>query len=83
MHHRYGLFVALLLATAQPVLGAIKETELPDKEMLKMMEFLRDMEMIKQLDMMREMDQADSVGADAKRNSPVKSTAVRKTEAPK
>jgi len=78
-----GLRLVLLLATAQPAPGATKEAELPDKEMLKMMDFLREMEMIKQMEMIRELDQAEAVGERAKNGTPAKSAPARKKEAPK
>ena len=56
-----GLSLALALAAA-PVAGATKDQDLPDKEMLRMMEFLKEIEMIKQMDMLRELHHVDSAG---------------------
>jgi hypothetical protein len=56
------LSLALLIAAAPPALAATKDQELPDKEMLRMMEFLKEMEMIKQMDMLRELHQVDGGG---------------------
>ncbi|MBI2987178.1 MAG: hypothetical protein HYY45_10475 [Deltaproteobacteria bacterium] len=36
-----------------------KQEELPDREVLKLMELLRDWDMIKNLDLMRQMDQLE------------------------
>jgi hypothetical protein len=81
MNRRWLPLGILLIATSAAV-GATKQAELPDKEMLKMMEFLREMEMIKQLEMMRELDRADSLGEQAKNGSLQKPSATKK-EAPK
>jgi hypothetical protein len=83
MNHRNWLPLTLLLATAQPALGATKETQLPDKEMLQIMEFLREMEMVKQMEMMRELDHVESVGEQAKNSAPPKPSPVKKKEPPK
>ena len=56
MHRRKCLPLVILLIAAPALFGATKEQEPPDKELLKMIEFLRDMEMFKQLEMMRELD---------------------------
>jgi len=83
MYHLNGLSLALFLAVAQPALGAGRDADVPDKEMLKMMEFLRDMEMIKQMEMMRELDRAELAGDAAKSSTPTRSATARKKEAPK
>ena len=84
MNHRRWLPLIILLIAAPAAFGATKEQELPDKEMLKMIEFLREMEMIKQLEMMRELDRAESLGGEPAKNSlPQKPALVKKTEAAK
>ena len=82
---RYSNYVsfALALAGATPAVSATKEPDLPDKEMLKMMEFLREMEMIKQLDLMRDMHQVDTVGVQAKDGAPRKAAPPIKKETSK
>ncbi len=56
---RNPLPLALLLIAVPGLFAATRETDLPDKEMLKMMEFLREMEMVKHMEMMRELDRAE------------------------
>ena len=84
MNHRHGLPLGLLLfAAAQPALGATRDAERPDKEMLRMIEFLRDMEMLKQMDLIRELDRAESLGEPARSGAAAKSAPARKKENPK
>lgn len=75
---RTRLPLALFLIALPGLMGAARETDLPDKEMLKMMELLREMEMVKQLEMMRELDRAESVGVPAKTIQPQKPLAKKK-----
>jgi hypothetical protein len=71
------LFLALLVSS----LGiAATKDEPPDREMLKMMEFLREMEMIKQMEMLRDMHVVESAGDQAKNPTPQKSTPGKKKE---
>ena len=72
MKHRHGLPLILVLATVQPLRGASKNQELPDKEMLRMMEFLKEMEMIKQIEMMQDLHHVDAVGEQVKNARPAK-----------
>jgi len=83
MNRRRWLTLVILLIAAPLVFGATKQQVLPDKEMLKMIEFLREMEMIKQLEMMRELDRAESLGEQAKNSLPQKPALATKKEAPK
>ena len=84
MNRRRRLPLIILLIAAPALFGATKEPELPDKEMLKMIDFLREMEMIKQLDMMRDFDRAGLLGDQAKNPLPQKpALAKTKEEAPK
>jgi len=76
------LIILLIAASAAFGATAIKEPEVPDKEMLKMSEFLRDIETIKQLEMMRDLDRSGLLGDQAK-NSPPQKPAATKKEAPK
>ena len=64
-----GISLALVLAAASAA-AATKDQQLPDKEMLRMMEFLKEMEMIKQMDMLRELHHVDGVGDQVKNNRP-------------
>ena len=80
---KYGncLPLALVLAAAPPLMSATKDQELPDKEMLRMMEFLREIEMIKHMEIMRDMPQVESVGAQTKDSPPRKPTITKKEAA--
>ena len=82
---KYGsrLALAFTLAATPPAVSATKEPELPDNEMLKMIEFLREMEMIKQLDLIRDMHQLDAVGVQAKDSAPRKAAPPIKKETAK
>jgi hypothetical protein len=57
-----GLTLLLILAVSTGGFAASKDNQPPDKEMLRMMDFLRDMEMIKQVDMMQDLSQVEKVG---------------------
>ena len=83
MHRRHWLPLIILLIVAPAVYGATKEPEIPDKEMLKMMDLLREMEMIKQLEMMRDMDRAGLLGEQAKNSLPQKPPLAKMKESPK
>ena len=52
--------------------AATKDSEPPDREMLKMMELLREMEMIKQIDMLQDMQRLEN-------SDPVKDSAAQKS----
>ena len=54
--------VLLVLAVSTVGFSANKDRSAPDKEMLRMMDFLREMEMIKQADMMHDLSQVERVG---------------------
>ena len=77
------LSLGILLITTSAGFAATKQAEPPDKEMLKMIEFLREMEMIKQLDMLRELDRAESLGEQAKNSLPKTPAPAKNKEAPK
>jgi hypothetical protein len=62
MRKTSALPLLLLLAVAHPSQPATKEAERPDKEMLRMMDFLREIEMIKQAEMMQELSQVEQAG---------------------
>lgn len=80
---RNQLPLALLLIAVPGLFGATREAELPDREMLKMIEFLREMEMVKQMEMMRELDRAESVGEPGKNSLAQKPAAAKTKETPK
>ena len=83
MKHRNWLALALVLAAAPPVLGAAKDQQPPDKEMLKMLEFLREMEMIKRVDMMQDLHHVEAVDDRAMNSMQPKAVPVKKKETPK
>jgi len=72
-----SFFVAL--ATSIGV-AATKDARPPDREMLKMMEFLRDMEMIKQMEMLRDMQTIESTDSLAKGEAPPRNPPRAKKE---
>jgi hypothetical protein len=82
---KYGnwLALAVVLAAAPPAAGATRDQEPPDKEMLKMIEFLREMDMIKQMEMMQDIHHVEAVGEQAKSATPQKPAPVKKKETPK
>ena len=64
--------ILLLTATVSAGRAATKDPQLPDREMLKMMEFLRHMEMIKQMEMLQDMQHLENGGAQPKTAAPEK-----------
>jgi len=78
MKYGNGLILALVLAVAPAIAAATKDQEIPDREMLRMMELLKEMEMIKQLEMMRELHHVDPVGDQVKNAKPAKPLAAKK-----
>jgi hypothetical protein len=78
---RLPVGLILSFALLVPLLGvAATKDEPPDREMLKMMEFLREMEMIKQMEMLRDMHVVESAGDQVKNPTPQKSTPGKKKE---
>jgi len=57
-----GPTLLLVLAVSTVGFAASKDNQPPDKEMLRMMDFLREMEMIKQVEMMQDLSQVEKVG---------------------
>ena len=53
--------VLLVLAVSTVGFAANKDNSAPDKEMLRMMDFLHEMEMIKQAEMMQDLSQIERV----------------------
>jgi hypothetical protein len=62
MRHVSWLTVLFVLAVSTVGFSANKDSSAPDKEMLRMMDFLREMEMIKQAEMMQDLSQVEQVG---------------------
>jgi len=80
MNYRHCCSLALLLGAVQPVASATKERDLPDKAMLRMIDFLRDMEMIKQMEMLQDMQHLEAGGDEAKISAPRKAATATKKE---
>ena len=78
MNLRGWLRLIILLIGVPVLFGAAREQEPPDKEMLKMMEFLREMEIIKQQELMRELDRAESLAAQGGTSAPQKPVVAKK-----
>jgi hypothetical protein len=77
-----GVFL-LLAASSSAAFAATKDSDPPDREMLKMMEFLRQMEMIKQMEMLRDMQHLEGDGAETKAPIPQTRAPGKKKEAVK
>ncbi|MBM2804550.1 MAG: hypothetical protein HW419_2443 [Deltaproteobacteria bacterium] len=80
MKYRNGLTLALLLAAAPSAAAASKDQELPDREMLRMIEFLKEMEMIKQIELMQDLHHVDAVGDQVKNARQPKPAPAQKKE---
>ena len=74
--------LALTLGISAIAFAAAKDSEPPDREMLKMMELLREMEMIKQIDMLQDMQRLEN-NDPVKDSAPQKSAPGKKKETPK
>ena len=77
------LVLFVLALTPATLLAASKQAERPDKEMLRMMDFLRDLEVIKNMDMMKDMQHVEPVGDQAPRGTAQTSLPAKKKEAAK
>ena len=78
MKYANGLTLALVLAAAPPAAAATKDQEIPDREMLRMMELLKEMEMIKQIEMMQDLHHVGPAGDPVKNAKPAKSLPGKK-----
>jgi hypothetical protein len=72
-----------ILALAPAGHAATKDSERPDREMLRMMDFLREMEMIKQAEMMQELSQVERAGDQLSDTRARKPLPAKKKEAAK
>jgi hypothetical protein len=77
-----GLTLVLILAVFTTGFAASKDSQSPEKEMLRMMDFLREMEMIKQAEMMQDLSQVDQVGQSSE-TRPQKPLPFKRKEAAK
>jgi hypothetical protein len=82
MRQVIGLTLLLVLAVSTAGFAASKDSPSPDKEMLRMMDFLREMEMIKQAEMMQDLSQVEQVGQSSDMR-PRKSLPSKRKEAAK
>jgi hypothetical protein len=51
--------VLLVLLIVSPALAATKDNEKPDREILRMMDFLRELELMKNIEMMQDLPHVD------------------------
>ncbi|HEX4989608.1 MAG TPA: hypothetical protein VFW91_12575 [Candidatus Binatia bacterium] len=82
MRHVTWPIVLLVLTVSTVGFAANKDGSAPDKEMLRMMDFLREMEMIKQAEMMQDLSQVEQVGQSSD-TRPQKSLPSKRKEAAK
>jgi hypothetical protein len=74
--------IALLAGTftAFSLMAATKDSDKPDKEMLRMMELLKDMDMIRQIDLMQDIQKVEPSAGAAEGTATEKSVPARKRE---
>jgi len=77
------LMLLVALALARPSLAATRDSDRPDREMLRMIEFLREMEMIKQMEMMEDMKSLETPEDRVREAATQKSAPTGKKEATK
>ena len=75
--------VLLVLAVSTAGFSANIDNFVPDKEMLRMMDFLREMEMIKQAEMMQDLSQVEQVRDQSPDTRPRKPLPSKSKEAAK
>jgi hypothetical protein len=83
MRQASWLLLLLVLVDGRVAFAAGKDNEPPDKEMLRMMDFLREMEMIKQVEMMQDLSQVEQVGDPTSTNRMRKPSPAKRKEAAK
>ena len=75
-NHFSPLWVLLVLVVAVPARAANKDNQQPDREMLRMMEFLGQMEMIKQMEIIQDMRDVEGLTErTGKKHQPIESAA--------
>ena len=77
------LMLLVVLTAVLPSFAATKDSEQPDRELLRMMDFLREMEMIKQMEMMQDMQNVESLGDQMPGTTAKNPAPVKKKEATK
>ncbi len=83
MRNLRWLLLLFFLMPAWGSLAATKQTETPDKEMLRMMDFLKDWEVINNMEMMKDMQQVAPETQQTPRSATRTPTPMRKNEAAK
>ena len=74
------VFLFSLALTPPAVLAASKEGAQPDREMLRMLDFLQDMEVIKNMEMMKDIRQLEQMRDQVSRDPGRSSTPTTKKE---
>ena len=72
------VFLFSLALTPPAVSAASKEVEQPDREMLRMLDFLKDMEVVKNMEMMKDIRQLEQMRDQASRDPGRPSTRTKK-----
>ena len=75
------VFLFSLVLSPPAVSAASKEVAQPDREMLRMLDFLKDMEVIKNMEMMKDMRQLEQMRDQASRDPGRTSTPAKKEPA--
>jgi len=70
----------LVLFIVSPGLAATKDNEKPDREMLRMMDFLREMELLRNIEMMQDLPHVEQVREPASGETVQKPPPGRKKE---
>ena len=83
MRSAAGAALLSVVFSAGAMAAAPKNSEQPDKEMLRMMDLLKNMDMIKQIDLMQDMQNVDPAGEASAGSGAQKSQVVKKGEAAK
>jgi hypothetical protein len=83
MRHRRWLLLLAFLVFPLSSMAATKQTETPDKEMLRMMDFLKDWEVINNMEMMKDMEQVAPETQPPPRSGTRAPAPARKSEAAK
>jgi hypothetical protein len=83
MRYPRGMLLLAFLLFPLSSMAATKQTEAPDKEMLRMMDFLKDWEVINNMEMMKDMQQVAPETQPPPRSGARAPAPARKNEAAK
>ena len=78
-----GLILLAALTVARAGLTATRDSQPPDREMLRMMDFLREMELIKQAEMMQDLSEVEWFGDSSSDNRVRQPLPAKRKEAAK